>query len=76
MRTKPLSLEFAFAKLMEMWPLLPRNYREIYSTYRSKHFNADVGIGVGKKIEMLQQAGFSNIWYYNPEFTEKGSNIL
>ncbi len=63
MTVKYHSLDFAFAKLMEIWKQLPRSYREKYAVARSKHFNAEIGIGLSMKCKMLQEAGFIGTWH-------------
>jgi hypothetical protein len=44
--------------LLDNWKEQPKEYRDKYRSYRSKHISKKEPIGVGKKIEMLEKAGY------------------
>jgi hypothetical protein len=57
-----MTIEQAFKKLLSEWEDLPKEYRDKYRSYRSKHLKGEEPIGVGKMREMLLKAGYKENW--------------
>ena len=53
-----MTIDQAFSKLLKDWNNLPKDLRDKYKSYRSKHIKGAEPIGLGKKIEMLEKAGY------------------
>jgi hypothetical protein len=48
----------AFKHLLNNWKPQDKEFKDKYRSYRSKHLSKKEPIGVGKKIEMLEKAGY------------------
>jgi hypothetical protein len=54
-----MTIEKSFEKLIvDEWPELPQSYKLKYKSYRSKAVTGNGIVGLGKKIEMLEKAGY------------------
>lgn len=57
-----MTINQAFKQLLNNWKKHPKEYRDKYRSYRSKHLSKIEPIGIGKMREMLLKAGYNENW--------------
>lgn len=57
-----MTIHEAFKELLDNWSNQPKEFREKYKSYRSKHLKGVEPIGIGKIREILLEAGYKENW--------------
>jgi hypothetical protein len=67
-----MTIEKTFERLItDEWVELPKSYKEKYKSYRSKAVTGNGIVGLGKKIEMLEKAGYKVLVEKNKVLKDK-----